>query len=319
MHAIPLIVLGGSDRRAGRLPAGSGDRHSLSGYKGLALEVAGRPLALEVIERMAAPGVFSPIWLVGPGELYAPLLESSPVDVRLVDHDGSFGDNIHAAVDLARAELAPEYLAFTTCDILPDPDELAVAVADLRRHLPLDFWMPQVPISQHDERLGSSAWKPSYAMRPPGAPEAVQTLPGHLVIGAVESIRLDFVYRLFDLFYRTRNSPVARRRYDVLRGMLWHLLREDFRRLSSGRLPYALLTVLAAGLKFAAVLMRGAATTRDLEDQVRKVCMTREHRRLHPTRRGRIAVLDVLSLARDIDTEEEARELTDAVGREAAG
>jgi len=43
--------------------------------------------------------------------------------------------------------------------------------------------------------------------------------------------------------------------------------------------------------------------------------MTRVHRRRFPRRRGRIAVLDVLSLARDIDTEEEALELTDSEAR----
>ena len=232
--------------------------------------------------------------------------------MRIIDHDGSLGENIRAAVEAAQSELDPEYLAFTSCDILPDLEELAVIAADIRRHQPFDFWMPHIPVTESDERLGSSAWKPTYPMRPPGAPAVVQTLPGHLVIGALDSIRFEFVYRLFGLFYETRNSSVARRRYDVVRGMLLHLLREDLQALFAGRMPYAIATVLTQGLKVAASLLRRDAATQDLEDQIRKVCMTREHRRLFPTRRGRIAVIDVLSFARDIDTEEEARELTDA-------
>ena len=74
MLGIPLIVLGGSDRRAGHLPAGADDEHALAGFKGLTLEVDGRPLVIEVIERMAT--VFSPIWLVGPQALYEPVLEA---------------------------------------------------------------------------------------------------------------------------------------------------------------------------------------------------------------------------------------------------
>ena len=44
-----------------------------------------------------------------------------------------------------------------------------------------------------------------------------------------------------------------------------------------------------------------------LEDHA--FAVDRQHRRLFPDRRGRVAVLDVLSLARDIDTAEEAREI----------
>ncbi|MEM1179170.1 MAG: hypothetical protein AAGM22_12550 [Acidobacteriota bacterium] len=302
-----MIVLGGRDRRdAYHRPDGAepAEMNPLRGYKGIALQIDGQPLVSVIIERMAATGVFSPIWIAGPARLY----HQAVPGVRVIDTDSSFGDNLRTAVETVREELDAEYVAVTTADILPDPDELQLAARDLVRHVPLDFWMPHVPI---EASLGSSDWKPRYGMRPPGEPAPLGTLPGHLVVGNLDSIRFDFVYRLFDLFYQTRNRPVLPRTASVAKGIIAHMLREDLAALATGKAPYALFTVFREGVMLALNIASQKATTRDLEDRIRKISMRRDYRRLFPNRRGRIAVLDVMSLARDIDTEEEARELTD--------
>lgn len=307
MSQIPLIVLGGRDRRdAYHRPDGTeaAEMHPLRGYKGIALQVDGRPLIEVIIERMAATGVFGPIWVAGPARLYHQAIP----DVRVIDTDSSFGDNLRLAVETVRTELDTEYVAVTTADILPEPSELEVATRDLVRHMPLDFWMPHIPVAQS---LGSSDWKPRYLMRPPGASEPIGTLPGHLVVGAIDAIRFDFVYRLFDILYQSRNYPVMQRTAYAAIGMFAHLLREDAALMLRGHLPRALFTIFREGWMVALLLVSARATTRDLEERIRNISMHRSHRRLFPNRRGRIAVLDVMSLARDIDTEEEARELTD--------
>ncbi|MEO1365627.1 MAG: hypothetical protein AAFX50_00530, partial [Acidobacteriota bacterium] len=274
--------------------------------------VEGRPLIGVIIERMAATGVFGPIWVAGPARLYHQAIPG----VRIIDTDSSFGDNLRLAVETVRTELDTEYVAVTTADILPDPAELELATRDLVRHLPLDFWMPHIPVKKS---LGSSDWKPRYLMRPPGAPEAIGTLPGHLVVGAIHSIRFDFVYRLFDLLYQSRNYPVLQRTTYAAVGTFAYLLKEDAASMLRGHLPRALFTIFREGWMIALLLASARANTRDLEERIRNICIHRRHRRLFPNRRGRIAVLDVMSLARDIDTEEEARELTDTAFIPTAG
>ena len=56
-------------------------------------------------------------------------------------------------------------------------------------------------------------------------------------------------------------------------------------------------------------LARGQATVEEFEVRVRRIFLRPEHRHRYPERRGRVPILDGLSLAKDIDTVEEAREL----------
>ncbi|MEM6792746.1 MAG: hypothetical protein AAF725_02110 [Acidobacteriota bacterium] len=301
MSQIPLIILGGRDRRPADLPASGKGLRTLHGYKGADLEIGGAPLITRVIERMSECGAFGPIFVAGPKRIY----EGIVPEECILETDGGFGDNLRTGIDSVRS-LDPELIAVTTCDILPDPDELQIAVQDLLSRQPLDFWMPHIPVTADD--LGSSEWKPRYWLQPPGSAEALATLPGHIVVADIRPLRLPFVYHLFDLFYATRNASVARRRLGILPRVLGFLLREDWGYLRRGERPYAFFDVLYNGLKMAAHLKAGRAVTTEFEDRIRKLFYTRQHRRLYPQRRGRIAILDVLSLARDIDTEEEAEE-----------
>ena len=55
-EALPLIVLGGSDRRAGALPEAAAGKHALTGYKGVDVRLGGRPLVEIVAELIRQDG-----------------------------------------------------------------------------------------------------------------------------------------------------------------------------------------------------------------------------------------------------------------------
>jgi hypothetical protein len=117
------------------------------------------------------------------------------------------------------------------------------------------------------------------------------------------------LYRLFDLGYRTRNRPIRYRRSYMLRHVLWTLVRQDLIQLLALRLPTVTWDTVRGGLRSAAGLYRGTLTLAELEDDMRRVFVLRSHRQRHPERRVRMPLLRALSIARDIDTVEEARAL----------
>ena len=308
MMKLPLLILGGRDRRGTVFPEEGQDREPRKGYKGADLLLGGRPLVEVAIERWRACGAFEPIYIAGPMRVYQPL----GLDAILVDTDGELGENLRAGAERLEQDFGSNHIAVTTCDILPDPAELAAAVDDLRRHQPLDFWMPLCPVPD-PSRLGASAWKPKYWVRSPEASESVPILPGHLMIGNPAILRLRFLYQLFDQLYRTRNRPIAYRRMVLTRSLLGSLLKEDLRHLFSLRLPYITRDVVYNVLMLVSKMASKRVTTTDFEDHLRKAFLRRQHRLDHPHRRGRVVIMPCLSLAKDIDTVEEAREVAASI------
>lgn len=299
----PLVILGGRDRQSTVLPEEGRDKHLLHGFKAVDLRIGGRPLIEVVVERLRATGAFDPIYVSGPAAAYRPVISG----VRLIDTDSSFGDNLRACVETLTAELPGRQAVFTTADILAEPAELERAIGDLRSHQPCDFWMPQIRIDDV-ARLGQSAWKPKYRIRPEGEERGVTTLPSHLIAVDPAVARLELIFRLFDVLYRTRNRSVGHRTRVAIREVLLFLFRQDLRRLLRLRLPVVTPTVVYNALTVARSLANGTADQHRLEVRIRRAFITEEHRRRHPERRGRVPILDALSLAKDIDTEEEARE-----------
>ena len=88
-----------------------------------------------------------------------------------------------------------------------------------------------------------------------------------------------------------------------------NLVLADLRLLARLELPTATWDIVLNGLAIARGLRAGTMTAEELAHRVRKVYIRRSHRRHHPERKGRMPVLAGLSLAKDVDTEEEAREL----------
>lgn len=299
---MPIIVLGGSDRKPVQLPERGGDKHPLSGVKGVDIRIHGRPLVQTLIERLVASDRFGPIYLAGPRDAYADL--DSPAE--LIATDGGFGENIEAALEAVRIRHPETLVAFITCDVLPGAEELAGLMDRCLAEQPCDMWFPLVRAPER-ERLGASAWKPAYRIPETESGEPVAVLPGHLVVVDPEAMRLAFIYRLFDLGYRTRNRPIDQRRGVMLRGVIFELLYQDLLHLFSLRAPSLTWGVLSAGFPAARGLRDGRASRTMLERALRRIFVKSRHRKRHPARRILLPFVDTLSLALDIDTEEEAR------------
>ncbi len=96
-----------------------------------------------------------------------------------------------------------------------------------------------------------------------------------------------------------------------MRSVLAKLLAEDLKRLAHLRRPGVTWDMVWNGL---VLIKKMAAVTgvdqAEMEDRARRMWFRWSHRRRHPECRGRVMIHDGVSLARDVDTEEEAREIT---------
>lgn len=300
---IPGVILAGSDRRPATLPESGRDAHPLVGYKGVRVQIGGRPLIATLVERMRATGEFDPIYVVGPAAAYDCVRDLT----RLIDSDGTLAQNARRGCETAWRNHPGSALAFITCDVLPAVEDVRRLVASYRAEAPCDLWFPLIEAPEDRDRLGPSAWKPDYRIVPqPGQP-AVRVLPCHLAIADPEALRLRFLYRLIDVAYRTRNRPIHYRRTVMVRGVVAALLYQDLLHLLGGRMPSLTWSVLSTGISVARGLKRGRVTLDELEVAVRRILVNHRHRKRHPQRRVRLPIVDALSLALDIDTEEEAR------------
>lgn len=299
---IPLIILGGADRRPATLPPTGSGKHALPGYKGVDIKVGERRLISVAIERLQQCRAFDPIVIAGPQQVY----RDAGISARVVHTDGNFGENIRAGVEALRAEHPGSPLAITTCDILPDVGEFRALLQDYYEGAPFDLWGPLIRTPAELDRLGAFAWKPTYRIRPEPGAEAVRILPGHLVIVDPQALRLDFLYRLFQVAYRSRNRPLAYRRGYMIRQTLGALLAQDLIHLLTFRLPNVTWSVLRSGVRATRKLRDGTTTRAELEDAVRRIFVRTAHRLRFPERRVGLPLLEGLSLAQDIDTVEEA-------------
>ena len=299
--SVPLIVLGGSDRRPAYMPPGGRSKHPLAGIKGVDVKIGGRPLIDVVIERLRQASVFDPIYVAGPGHAYRSLSDGVSIDT-----DGGFGRNIQVGVETARRLHGDGPLAITTCDIVPDPDEMQTVVTDFWDHSPLDFFFPLIEAPRDPKRLGASGWKPQYHVTPEGVSGPVPVLPGHLAIFDSAALRWKFMYRLMELAYRTRNRPILYRNTYMARRLLWIMLVQDLIHLLNLRLPTFTWDTLLSGTWAARRLKEKVIKQSELELAIRRMFIKRRHRRKYPERRVRMPVVDAMSLARDIDTQEEA-------------
>ncbi len=307
--APPLVLLAGSDSRPPRLtPAGRGYR-ALAGHKSADLKIDGRPLVRCILDRLIASNRFSDLYVVGPSRTYAGLVDGA----RLVDCDARLEDNLRAAFEAVREDHPHGPIAFLASDILPDPETIRVAMDRYADDAPCDVFFPLAELSGDEAGLGPSAWKPRYRLRLDVDSTPSTILPGHLVIVDPDALRIGLVYRLIALSYRTRNRPIGGRGLAMLRGVLMTVLREDLHQLFTLGLPDLTAAVIADGAAVVMGLKSGNMTRERLERAVRRVVVSSGHRRRYPRRRVRLPIVaGILSLARDIDTEEEAR----AIGAE---
>ncbi len=297
----PLIILGGSDARPAHLPPEGKGKHALSGCKAVDIHIDGRRLIEVVVERFRQAKVFDPIYIAGPASAY----RKAHVDAEVFDTDSGFGRNIQVGIDEARKRHPEGELAMATCDILPTEEDLAILTEDYLEHGKQDLWFPMIRAPEDSAALGASAWKPRYGI-PLEDGTRVPVLPGHMAIFDPEAMRLQFLYRLLDLGYETRNRPILYRRAYMIRQLFFRLLWQDILHIASFRLPTFTWDTLKTGGSAALKLRQGKLTRNELERSMRQIFSRRAHRRQYPERRIRMPILDALSIARDIDTMEEA-------------
>jgi hypothetical protein len=308
---VPLIVLGGSDPQPAELPESGHDRQPLSGFKGSVVRIEGRPIIELICERARESGMFSSVYVVGPARIYDRL----PDHVRLIDSDGTFGQNIRAGFEGAGADHPGSPVGFITCDILPDTATLRRLMENYAELSPCDLWFPMVRIPEAESGLGASDWKPAYRIVPSEGEPPVGILPGHLVVADPAALRLRFLYRLLQIGYRTRNKPIRHRKAVMLRKLILELFYQDILHIIALRIPNLTWTMLRAALPVAEELRAGTLTKARLENAIRKMFVKYRHRRRYPERRIEFPHVDDLSLALDIDTVEEAQ----AIGGKIAG
>ncbi len=301
-ESMPIIVLGGRDASAGAMPAGVHDKHALAGYKGVAVRIGGRALIDCVVERLEQSGLFAPIYIAGPQSVYADHRRSATV----IDVTGSIDETIRCGVEGISREHPGIALALTTCDVLPEVETLARLMAQYRRSAPCDAFLPMIHAPEDHAALGASGYKPTYRVVAQTGDAALRVLPCHLAVLDVGALRMNFIYRVVRLIYRTRNRPIAYRRRVMLPEIILELLFQDLRHLLGLRLPNLTWTVLHSGLPAVRALKAGTITRAQLEDAFRWIFVTARHRSRYPERRVLMPVMEGLSLALDIDTEEEA-------------
>lgn len=304
---IPLIILAGGDRTPSRLPEKGADKHPLSGLKGFEIQLGGRPMIDLLLERLRAVEAFNPIFIAGPAAVFGEARQGA----RVIDTDGTFGENITTSLGKVMAE-HPGHVALITCDVLPDVEEMRLLLGDYRSHLPLTFWFSLI-LAPDEEALGASAWKPQYRVRKDGSHEASRILPGHLVIVEPSRFRLDLGARAFELSFQSRNRPIGYRLFYIVSRVLAFLLSQDLKRLLRLRPPTLTVSVIFNAILLAGRLQRGTITNTELAMRLRRILVKESRDRPD---RGRIALLDAMTLARDIDTVEEAVEKARELGIE---
>ena len=307
--APPLVLLAGSDARPARLTEAGSAYRPLSGYKSAFLQIDGKPLVHCILERLAASERFSDLYVAGPAGVYRDLVPGA----RLVDCNERLESNLRSALEAVREDHPHGPVAFLASDVLPDVDSIRCVMDHYSENAPCDIFFPLPEVPDDSSALGPSSWKPRYWIRRDVRARASAVLPGHLVIVDPDALRIGLVYRLLALSYRTRNRPIGERSYAMFRGVLMHALREDLRQLFTLGLPDLTAAIIADGAAVVMGLKSGNMTRERLERAVRRILVRFGHRRRYPRRQVHMPILaGALSLARDIDTEEEAR----AIGAE---
>lgn len=300
---LPILILAGSDQRAGPIPPGLRGEEMLSGFKGALPHPSGVCLVAELVSRLRQAQRFADPLLIGPRAVYAKL-----VDCEVVDVDGSLGVTLSRVARLLHERFpADQPAAITTCDILPTPAELRdLLQTGYDPHAECHFWWQIV--AAEPTALGASAWKPRYAIRPEAGAPPQTVYPGHLVILRPEAVRFELINQLLVAAYRYRNWPLRDRLLPILLRGLGLLINQDLRNL--GRLQWPTLTAsMPWHLLRAYRGVRKATLT--LPDFERHLARTVLHRRYCNTARPFVITrTHHAAFAKDIDTRAELEEFT---------
>ena len=299
MHPVPITILGGRSGSPGDLPADG--LHPLPNYKAAAIQVDDRPLIAHVVERCRQVEGFGPVTIAGPSRIYAPL----GLDAEIIETDGTVAENLRATIERHGTD-GP--IAILASDVLLSVAELSELRGRFEADSPCALWCPFVRAPEDSATLGAFGWKPRYRIAPEDTGQPVAILPGHLCIFVPQRTRLSLLYRLLDLAYETRNRSVRHRRGVMLRKLALSLLWRDVVNLTKLRAPSSTVRVVGSGLRLAKQLRAGSIRGSELEHLIGRIF--REQGVTGAEGRYRYPIVDILNLAKDVDTIEEAREFS---------
>ncbi|NIO10259.1 MAG: hypothetical protein GTO40_20545, partial [Deltaproteobacteria bacterium] len=217
---LPCIVLAGSDPFSGAIPTGLKREDMLTGYKGAQRLPVKRCLAGELVERLKQSDRFEGPILVGPRRIY-----EGEVDCQVVNAEGDILTTLRTALQFVRARFNfSSPVAFSTCDILPTPNEIRQLLDFCYApHEGSPFWWQMV--EAEPASLGAGAWKRPYRIRPEVGEPPKNLYPGHLVIARPSALRIELANRVLELMYRYRNREVRKRHFPMIARGLGTLVR----------------------------------------------------------------------------------------------
>lgn len=299
---IPILILAGSDQRAGLIPPGVRREDVLSGYKGALPLPWGSCLAGELISRLRQSQRFADPIVVGPTSVYGGL-----VDCEIVNAEGSLAVTLSRVACLLQERFrAAQPVAITTCDILPTPEELCdLLQSGYDPHINCQFWW-QIVAAEPDG-LGASAWKPRYAVRITEGDAPRSVYPGHLVILRPGSVRFELINDLLVAAYRYRNWPLRDRFLPILRRGLGLLIKQDLLNLRRFQLPLLTVSMPWHLLRAYRGIRRATLTLSDFERHLARTVLHRHY--LNSARPFVITLTQHVAFAKDIDTRAELDEL----------
>ena len=297
---LPLAILAGTDEHPPRRGSKKVPLTPLRGSKPLTIAFRGRRLLEILVERLQLSRFFSPIWIVGPREIYGDEQSGLPV----INSTGTFSQSLLTALLSAR-QIAPgsHHLALITSDILPNSTELAAAVAAYSTDASPDltFWYPLVPLSTCAQPLGPANSKRCYRVRVADHTPAIEVLPAHLLVVRPLHINVPLLHIVSDLAYRSRTRAILPR----LAFLLTMGLPRAVRSLASTAIqPHGtstLFTVLWNSLLLGITVAAKSATLNSLARRLHAIFVLPSSSCSY----GRIALVSAPSLALDFDTVEE--------------
>ncbi len=265
------------------------------------MKIDGKPLIAWLVEAFNGAEGYGPVTIAGPEEVYAAL----ELGAQICDTHGSIGKNLENAIAYHReiyGDTTP--MALISCDVMLTSEELS----ELREHYETiregnTFWMPFVKKPIDPEELGAFDWKPTYQLCEAKDADPINILPGHTAIFRCDKVDWPLLLRLAELSYETKNLNISTRRSTLARRILFELIQTDFRQLLRLRKPYYTYAILKNGLRLARELKSGKIVVSELADMVREMFHRRD---LGEPGTVFFPIVDLLALAEDIDTEEEA-------------
>lgn len=300
---IPITILGGSDHRPGPLPEGEKHLHSIGTCKGVDVKIGSKSLVEHLVDSFNQSGKFGPISIAGPLQVYQPL----QLDVTIVDTDGSVGENLEEAIKSHTDTYGPSTpMAVATYDIVLQPSDLVYLGEKYALEGNTAFWMPLVSKPDDKTKLGAFEWKPTYQLKECNDSQPIDILPGHLAIFTPESIDWPLLFRLLNFAYESRNHNITERKRHLVKNVIRDLVKTDFRQIRSRRLPHYTFSILKNGLRLASKLRHRQIVLEELQSIIGAMFLRRD---ISNPGTVRFPLVNILALAEDVDTEEEAADV----------